>query len=227
MKVTFNMATIPDRLDIACKAVESVYDQADEVRVYLNNFKEIPKEFIDDKIKTYRGKDLNASGKLYNALNKDEYYFCIDDDLEYPNDYKDYMISKLNKYDDNIAVSLHGKVLRDGYKRNYFSSNTIRKSFHCLQDVHRDSWVHVLGNGVSAFNTNKVKIDVKKFKYFFMDDIYVSLQMQQQQIPILVLKHNKNYLRYNHPKVKTLHEIYVQQDTAHKEIINSIKLEVW
>ena len=98
------MATIPDRLDIACKAVESVYDQADEVRVYLNNFKEIPKEFIDDKIKTYRGKDLNASGKLYNALNKDEYYFCIDDDLEYPNDYKDYMIRKLNKYDDTIGV---------------------------------------------------------------------------------------------------------------------------
>ena len=31
MKVTFNMATIPDRLDIACKAVQSVYNQADEV----------------------------------------------------------------------------------------------------------------------------------------------------------------------------------------------------
>lgn len=223
MLVSFNMATMPHRIDVAIKAIESIYDQADIIRVYLNNFKEVPKELKKEKIVTYIGEDLKSSGKLFWSLNKNEYYFCIDDDLIYPSSYKDDMISALNNYNDEIVVTLHGKIMKKGLKKNYFRDHL--GGFHCLRDVKSDSWVHVIGNGVSAFNTNKVKIDYKKFKYHYMDDISVSLQLQEQKIGALVLKHKKGYLKSNPPKGKTLYDIYHNNDKTQTEMVNSIEWE--
>lgn len=221
MKITFNMATMPERISGAIKTIESVYDQADIIRLYLNNFDSIPKEFKKEKIECYYGEDLKSSGKLFSALNKNEYYFCIDDDLIYPKTYAKDMISKLNQYNDEIVVSLHGKILRGGKKTSYFRNLTL--SLQCLKNVANDTWVHVIGNGVSVFNTNKVKINYKDFKYYYMDDIMVSIQMQKQNIGGLVMAHNSNYLIYNPPtKGTTLHSTYVNNDKTQTEMANSI-----
>ena len=75
MKITFNMATMPERISGAIKTIESVYDQADIIRLYLNNFDSIPKEFKKEKIECYYGEDLKSSGKLFSALNKTSIIF--------------------------------------------------------------------------------------------------------------------------------------------------------
>ena len=122
MRITFNMATMPERIDGAIKTIDSIYEQADLVRIYLNNFDVIPEYFNKDKIECYQGKDLKSSGKLFFANNSDdEYYFCVDDDLIYPKTYADDMIKKLNEYNDNVVVSLHGKILKVG-KSNYLKN---------------------------------------------------------------------------------------------------------
>lgn len=222
---TFNMATMPERIEGAIKTIDSIYDQADIIRLYLNNFKDIPDSFKRDKIECYRGEDLKSSGKLFWATNKDEYYFCIDDDLIYPPTYSEDMVTKLNEYDDEIVVSLHGKILKNGKKNSYFRDLTL--SLHCLRNVHLDTWVHVIGNGVSAFNTNKVNIDYTKFKYNYMDDIMVSLQMQEQGIGALVKSHPENYLKYNAPSVGvTLHSKYVNNDKTQTEMVNCINWKI-
>ena len=225
MKITFNMATIPSRYKIALKAIDSVYDQADEIRVYLNNFEQVPEELNRDKIITHIGEDLNATGKLFWALNPDEYYFCIDDDLRYPPTYAQDMIPYLNALKDKACVSLHGKILNPTPLQSYFKG--VKYAFHCLLGFDITAQVHVIGNGVSAFNTNKVKIDYTKFKYYHMDDIEVSLQLQKQNIPAVVIAHNSNYLGSVDPEeiegVKTLHTQYHENDSTHTERINSIK----
>lgn len=225
MKITFNMATIPSRYKLGIKAIDSIYDQADEIRVYLNNFSEVPEEFKRDKIVTHIGEDLNATGKLFWALNPDEYYFCIDDDLRYPSTYAQDMIQYLNALEDKACVSLHGKILNPTPLQSYFRG--VKWGFHCLQGFDITTQVHVIGNGVSAFNTNNVKIDYTKFKYHHMDDIEVSLQLQEQNIPGIVIAHNSNYLSYEDPEqiegVKTLHTQYDWNDSTQTERVNSIK----
>lgn len=218
------MATMPERVEGANATINSVYEQCDVIRLYLNNFTTIPEYFKRDKIIIHQGVDLRSSGKLFWSQNKDEYYFCIDDDLIYPPSYAKDMIKKLNEYDDNIVVSLHGKRLKEGVKKSYFRDLTM--SLHCLRKVENDTWVHVIGNGVSAFNTNKVNIDYKRFKYNYMDDIMVSLQLQEQNIGALVVSHDENYLKYNPPKGKTLHGIYANNDSTQTEIVNTIKWEL-
>jgi hypothetical protein len=223
------MATIPSRYQLALKAIDSIYEQADEVRIYLNNFTEVPKELLRDKITTHIGKDLMSTGKLFWALNHDEYYFCIDDDLRYPTTYAQYMISVLNKFNDDICASLHGKILKPTPINSYFKG--ILNSFQCLAGFPISIFVHVIGNGVSVFNTNKVKIDYSKFKYLYMDDIEVSLQLQQQKIPALVISHDANYLGYEEPNniegVQTLYTMYHNNDSTQTERANSIKWKIF
>jgi len=220
------MATIPSRYKLGIKAIDSIYDQADEIRVYLNNFSEVPEEFKRDKIVTHIGEDLNATGKLFWALNPDEYYFCIDDDLRYPSTYAQDMIQYLNALEDKACVSLHGKILNPTPVLDYFNGG-VKYSFQCLQGFDITTQVHVIGNGVSAFNTNNVKIDYTKFKYHYMDDIEVSLQLQEQNIPGIVIAHDSNYLGYEEPDeiegVETLFTQYHKNGLTQTERINSIK----
>lgn len=229
MKISFNMATIPSRYQLSLKAIESIYDQADIIRIYLNNFIEIPKELKRKKIITHIGKDLNATGKLFWALTPNEYYFCIDDDLRYPSTYAKDMIQYIEHLGGRVCVSLHGKILNPTPLESYF--NGVAHSFQCLKGFDITSQIHVIGNGVSAFNTNKVKIDYTKFKYHHMDDIEVSLQLQQQQIPAVVIAHESGYLDYEEPNriegVETLFTQYHNNDSTHTERINSINWEIY
>lgn len=220
------MATMPERVEGAIKTINSIYDQADIIRLYLNNFKFIPEEFKKEKIVIYQGEDLKSTGKLFWAQCKNEYYFCIDDDLIYPATYANDMIKKLNEYNDEIIVTLHGKILKSGKKKSYFKDQIL--NLQCRGLVKKDTWVHVIGNGVSCFNTNKVSIDYKKFKYNYMDDIMVSLQLQEQKIGALVKSHKQNYLVYNAPtKGRTLHEIYSSNDKTQTEMVNTINWQLY
>ncbi|WP_158967747.1 hypothetical protein [Paraglaciecola sp. L3A3] len=217
---TFNMATMPNRFNTCIKTIESIYDQADIIRLYLNNFDSVPEEYIDPKIITHQGKDLKSTGKLFWATNVNEYYFCVDDDLYYPPSYADDMINKLNQYNDDIIVSLHGKNLLDGYIDSYFKG--IKHNYRCLDNVSEDTFVDVIGNGVSLFNTNKIKIDWQYFKYHYMDDIMVSISALNQSKRRLVMKHSSAYLKYMKPKGPTLFHEYSKNDKTQTEMVNSV-----
>lgn len=214
------MATMPQRLETCIKTIESIYDQADVIRLYLNNFDKIPEEFKREKIVTIISEDLKSSGKLFWALNKNEYYFCIDDDIQYPETYSYDMINKLNEYNDNIIVSLHGKIMKP-IINSYFRD--ISHNYHFLQNVEEDVFVDVIGNGVSVFNTNKIKIDYTKFKHHFMDDILVSLEALKQGKRRLVMKHEIGYCKYLNPVGFTLYGLYTNNDKQQTEIINTVK----
>ena len=64
-----------------------------------------------------------------------------------------------------------------------------------------------------------------------MDDIEVSLQLQQQQIPAVVIAHESSYLDYEEPNriegVETLFTQYHNNDSTHTERINSINWEIY
>lgn len=223
MIITANMATIPERQNIAELAIASIYDQVDKVRVYLNKFTHIPEFLKRDKIETHIGEDLMSSGKFFWALNKEEYYFSIDDDFIYPPFYVKEHLDALKKYNDNVVITLHGKRLKDVPIQSYFRDLTM--SLHCLKYVpsHKDYAVHILGAGVSVFNTNNISVDVNQFEYLFMDDIEVSKQLQIKGVPIYVRGHKEGYLKYMKPSVPTLHDIYVNHDIKQTEVINSLK----
>lgn len=219
-----NMATMPERINTAILTIESIIDQVDVIRLYLNNFDEIPEEFIHNKIEVYQGEDMRSSGKCFWALNKDEWYFTIDDDLIYPPTYVRDMLFKLCEHDDEVIVSLHGKVLRPKIHDKYPSYfGWLKENLHCLQSVKQDTFVHIIGNGCAVWNTNNIVINPFQFEHNYMDDITVSLQANQQGKRRLVMAHNKGYLKYMPPNGTTLHEEFGGNDSTQTKIINSIE----
>lgn len=220
------MATMPHRINTAIDTINSIYDQADIIRIYLNNFEEIPREFIKDKIEVViHEKDLRSSGKLYWAMNPDEYYFCVDDDLIYPPTYAVDMLNFLHKYEDKAIVSLHGRIIKNVPIKSYFKD--FKLALHCLENVSVDTKVHVIGNGVSLFNTNIMTVDYKKFEYNHMDDIMVSRIAQKLKIPAIVMKHTNQYLKYNEPNGMTLFSEFHNNDSTQTKIMNEIQWKIY
>lgn len=225
MIISANMATIPPRVEIAEKAVASIIDQVDVVRIYLNNFKEVP-SFIKNNPKieyVFKGRDLNASGKHYWGMNPNEYYFSIDDDIVYPPTYVRDHLNFLSRFGDRAIVSLHGNILPwRPFSKMWSHSRYIR--YTCLSDLEYNYQTNLGGQGVSVRNTNIVKIDVEKFKFYNMDDIEVSIQALEQEIPIIARKHigGGKYLGYNKPPVPTLYEQHKDNDSEQVSRTNEI-----
>lgn len=215
------MATMPERTKNGIKVIDSIYDQVDFIRLYLNNFRNIPQEYKDDKILIHQGKDLKSSGKVFWAKNPNEYYFCIDDDIVYPSDYVNYSLSKLREYNDDVIISYHGRIFPNKKIKNYFKDHI--NYFHFDKENSKDVEVDVIGNGVSCWNTNNINIDVKKFQYLYMDDILVSIQAAKQNKKRIVVSHSEEYLNPLEKIGTTLYDTHKKNGRNQTKMVNSIK----
>jgi len=222
MLISANMATFPLRKKASIKAIESIYDQVDVVRIYLNEYESVPKEYIRNKIEVvYSGVDLKSSGKVFWANEPNQYYFCIDDDILYPSNYVDSTIRKLQEYDDDVIVSYHGRKFRKGQRvQNYFKGYL--EYYHFGQEKIGDSEVEVIGNGVSCWNTNNITVDWTKFSMLHMDDIFVSIQAKQQGKKRMVLEHTKNFLQPIETDNVSLYKTYYRKSAEQTRLFNSV-----
>jgi hypothetical protein len=155
-------------------------------------------------------------------MNPNEYYFSIDDDLLYPPTYVKDHLELLNKYNDEVIVTLHGRIMKTpmtDYYRDYI------KAFRCLGNVDEDTFTNNGGTGVMCFNTNKFKVDFNELIYPNMADCFVSKFAQEQNFPIIVRKHETGYLGYLIPDndIPTIYEEFAKTNRAlQNSIINSI-----
>ncbi len=219
------MATTPVRFNGVIETIESVYNQADKIRIYLNNFTEIPNNpyLNDDKVLFHLGeRDLRSSGKFYWALNKDEYYLPIDDDIIYPPTYGYDMRNFLETFEGKVYLTHHGKIMNSGKIQSYYYD--IHYKFPFTESVLENRVVNIVGTGVSAFNTNDVTIDINGFKYLYMDDIEVSLQLRKQSVTPISLQHPEWYLKSNPQPGNDLYNLYKMDHSNQTERYNSI---VW
>lgn len=220
--ITANMATIPSRLRMLPRAVESIYDQVDEVRVYLNGFDTVP-SFLehDSRIHVFRGADLGDAGKFYRAAEDAGYYFSVDDDLLYPPTYVADHLEFLHKADDRAIVTLHGDILKPVVSDFYKDKS---QKFHFHHTVCGDHVVHVGGTGVMAFNTRAFLVDYTEFKHPNMADVWVAKLAAEQDVPIVVRAHASDYLTRlqpgDRPSIYNRHKNDCRLET---DVINAIR----
>lgn len=207
MKVTANIATYKPRITEKClgRAVDSLIDQVDEVRIFVNGTEAFP--FLSkyngiSKVVVFRnGENLTDNGKFYSLdyLTEPERYLMCDDDLIYPKDYRKIMESAIDTY--NCIVSFHGRQLL-GYGMDYYKDH---KAFHCLHGVLYDEMVDIVGTGVCGFDT----------RYFHprglahspdqkMSDLIFSLEATRQGKQMGVIGHSPNWITHIDNK-ETIH----------------------
>jgi glycosyltransferase involved in cell wall biosynthesis len=220
--IVCGVATIQSRKNGLKECVNSIINQVDKLIVYQNGYHEIfdflknPKIEVISSLTT--GIDMGDAGKFYKVGEyKNCYYFSMDDDLVYPSNYITNTLSNLNKNGKQFIVTYHGRILKPTALSYY---NDSLKLNHCLKDQENDEFIQFGGTGVMAFHTDIVNIDFKYFKKPNMADVWVGKYAQDNNIPILSLKHNKGWIKETTYKDEfTIYNTHSKKDLGQDEII--------
>lgn len=167
MITSANFATWSGR-DTIDRAVDSIIEQVDVVRVYYNDY--TPKKRTD--IIQYTGEDLTDRGKFY-GIGRNEIAFTCDDDLLYP---PDYVKKTLGAMGDKPVVTYHGRNLR-GKGLNYYRDH---ETFHFMMPQVEDKRVIIPGTGVMAFNTDNILPKILSYPNQKMADILMALECKKK-----------------------------------------------
>jgi len=222
MKKIFNVATYK-RDEFLFKTIDSIYNQADEINIALNSHSEIPINLANDsKINCFITDNSIGDGfKFYKLNESNGYYFLIDDDFIYPENYAEYMIEKYNQYNQSYIVTLHGRTFFQYPVESYYRSP--HHNYAWFKTQLNDIFVHFGGTGVMMFHTDLLKFDYNEIKNLNMADIWIAKFANERGIRIVCLAHNEKYLKYQSEiGNQTIFDMYKFNDKTQTELTNSI-----
>lgn len=209
------------RIDSLIRSLKSIYDQCDVINVCLNNHEgNIPAYLLSPKINlTLTDNSKGDAFKFLYLEESDGYYLTIDDDLIYPPNYVDYMISKSKEYRDKKIITLHGRSFSKFPIQSYYRSATER--YQCLGEVNKDTKVQFGGTGVMCFHTSLLKISINNFYYPNMADVWIGKFAQQSGVEIICVSHKVGYIREIPQKI-TIYGTESKDDTKQTNVVNQI-----
>lgn len=205
------MASFPTRRESLKATIDRILPQLDELRIYLNDYNEVPEFLNNSKIKVTLSKsamgDLRDNGKFYN-LPSDEgsYIFTLDDDLAYPKDYVAHLIHHVEMLGRSCVVGVHGVIFPIGS----FSNLQQRSVFH-FKDGHPGKFVDLLGTGTAAWHSSAFIPDLAEFSSKGVCDLWFSAAAAKRNIPMFSIPRTRNWL-----KEQALHKV-----TLFKEALKS------
>lgn len=225
--ISMNVASIPSRELILRRTIESVINQCDIVNVFLNNYDYIPDYLLDNvKINVWRSQDYRDkgdAGKFFKSGETNGYFFTIDDDLEYPANYVETMINKINKYKRKFIITCHGRTLIPGKIQSYYSLASILYQCHCLKEQKEDQVVQIGGTGVMCFHSDTIKVTFSDFLEPNMADIWMFKLSQEQKVGIISIAHSESWLHYlkGANDQDTIYSQYYNKDSIQTAVVNN------
>jgi hypothetical protein len=210
-RVYAGVASIPSRSKSLEAAIASIYDQVDEVFVYLNGYEKVPAYLRKPRIVVYRSQDygdLHDVGKFY-GLNSgiSGLYFSFDDDIKYPPDYVHVLSRALKALDYKAAVGVHSL-----YYMNAPISFFDRRGVHYTKAAPYLWPSSVLGTGTVAFST-ELGVDLSIFRSGGMADIWFALFLKEKSIPAVAVARSDNWLTDLPQTESTIYQA-TKQDSA-------------
>jgi hypothetical protein len=209
------------RIESLVKTLESIIDQCDVLNVVLNSeINEIPKILLDDKINLVFSDNSYGDAMKFLFLEESEgYYLTIDDDIIYPPNYVEFMISRCKDYNNSRVITLHGRSFGKFPILSYYKSANERYS--CFQELKKNVAVQFGGTGVMCFHTSLLKLPLKYFQYPNMADVWIGKHCMENKIEIYCIRHEGNFIKYMDQKT-TIHGSYSGNDSLQSKVVNSI-----
>lgn len=168
--------------------------------MFLQGYAETPgclrndKVFIVRDISAPESARLGASAKfhwLWNRAVADGYHFAVDDDLEYPPDYVNYCIRKIDEYGRRPIVGFHGAIYNPAVTSYYRDRTLWKYDAECSTD----RFVHMLGTGTTAHHTSAIRLTREDFSAPNSCDLFLGIAAQRQSVPMLCLARPEGYLK--------------------------------
>ena len=182
--ITVSLATFPEREASLRQTINSLLPWADRINVFLNEYKEPPAWLNHAKITTKVGeRDLGDRGKFWWAETVQGYHFVCDDDILYSEAYAQLLLSKIEYYQRDAIVGVHGSRLT--YPLNDYYSPPGRLHITFRDDKPEDMALDFLGTGALAYHTDKVRLSLDLFTENNMADIFLGLHAKRKGIPLI------------------------------------------
>lgn len=198
--ITISMATYPEREAMLADVLPTIVDQADNMMVYCNNYREAPSCVSTTKAHYVvdTASSLKAAAK-FTWMNERGYQFTVDDDIFYPSDYVEVMVHWLEHYKRKALVGVHGFNLPTEVMK--FPWRT--RSYPFQDAVTGVAPVHVIGTGTLALHQSLTA----QFPWAMMrlhpasNDECLGVIARKRNVPLLVVPREKDWLQL-HPQMK-------------------------
>ena len=217
------MSTLYNRIDTAKKTISSISSQVDKVCIVLNrlgneDIEEWKKNFIEENIEFFvRDNQLGDAERYLPIDDSKAYYLSIDDDLVYPSEYVNMMVSGCRRY--NTPVSLHGKYFTSFPIASYYRQENARYP-HCRRELPNDLQIHVPGTGVMCWRSDQINLKYENFLHKNQADVEVSRIAVENNVKIMCLAHKP--LEYMPPAGETIYDQSLKSEKDLVDQINSI-----
>lgn len=213
-------ATLPEREPLLATAVRSLEGQVDSFRVYLNGHSAVPKFLRRGNVEVVQSSENQGVVAKFHwsMVARDEYQFFCDDDIIYPNDYADRMLSTLSTHGGRCVVGVHGVTLREPM-RSYFADRSV---FHFEHGCPTDTPVHLVGTGCMLMRGDLVRIAPDDFIHKNMGDVSFGLVCQKQRIPVVCVKRENGWLRGQYVSGFSVYNTYKNNDATRTEAVRSV-----
>ena len=201
--VFIGLCSIPERSAYLLGVIQRLENQVDGIIVYLDKYTEVPKELSEHKkVHVLRSQHYtvdfrdHAKFLLYNEMKRKHpsfYYVTCDDDIVYPYDYVRTLLTQLDKYENRIAVGVHGVIcpeVPEHYYRERLATYLFSKS------LPQSKLVNVLGTGTVAFHSSLFEsLDPYTWGSGGMADIFFALAGQEQRVPFVSVSRRSGWLK--------------------------------
>lgn len=188
------MASFPARKHSLKDVLTIILPQLDELRLYLNDYDEIPDFVRNPKIQVVLGKnaqgDLRDNGKFYDLPTDDKsYIFTLDDDLNYPDDYVARMVHQIEMLGRACVCGVHGVI----FPFDNFTKLDQREVFH-FKDKSSGNFVDLLGTGTTAWHSSVFCPSLDEFATKGTCDLWFAAAAAKRNVPLFAVPRGKNWL---------------------------------
>ncbi|WP_297361262.1 glycosyltransferase [Thauera sp.] len=218
------IATYPPREACIQDLIDAVGHQVDNLCFYLNRY-QIPPPAIQAAVSDNEREASvhyildsdgfpKASGK-FKWLKKKGYVFTLDDDINYPNEYFEHLISWIEKLKRRAFVGVHGILFNESISIEDESvKGYIKEKFNFGDEVTGLKRVHMLGTGTLAFHSSLVEhcIDQLYDQMNHLEDCEnsndesLAVFAKKNEIPMFIVPRKKNWMTSNKKMRHGIHE---------------------
>jgi len=217
---------MPSRSWLLPDVLESLLSQdIDRLYLYLNGYPRSWEPPKDDRLIVARSQDhdgdLGAWGKFWGMSQFDGgYYLSCDDDILYPGDYVQETIRQIERFSRRAVISHHGSVIQVPCT-SYLRSRSHYQGFSAR--VKSDTFVNLVGTGVMGVHTDLVRLGPEDMISGVMADLSVSLVLRERRIPVVVPKHEAEWLTdMCIDRRGSVYHGLVRDDSLQTQIVNAL-----
>ena len=193
-KICMVMASIPERFSNLKISVPTLTKQVDEFHLVVNRSLKYPESIwtMGDNISVHASLENGGSASRFFLTDKfDGYYFSVDDDILYPENYVSRMIAELNKHD-RAMVCVDGGTFDPYARSNVWSTHKHRLFSRRLKPAKR---ILLPGMGTSCFLTSEFKIAPEDCFEVNISDISATVKAAKESMPIYAIERENHWLK--------------------------------